>query len=100
MPSPTSENLSGPGRVEFVLLISVVMMIVAFAIDSMLPALPDIGNSLGVSSINDRPFVISAFLGGFSISQLVIGTLTDWYGQTRPAEVHGHTISSAGTQNS
>ncbi len=74
---------TGPGRIEFVLLISSVMMLVAFAIDSMLPALPDIGNSLGVSSVNDRPIVISAFLAGFGVSQLVIGTLTDWYGRRR-----------------
>jgi MFS transporter, DHA1 family, multidrug resistance protein len=78
---PHSPNWTGPGRIEFVLLISSVMMIVAFGIDSMLPALPDIGRSLGVSAVNDRPFVISAFLGGFSVAQLMIGTLTDWYGR-------------------
>ena len=30
---------------------------------------------------------------------LAVYALTDWYGQTRPAEVHGHTISSAGVRN-
>ncbi len=80
MPSQ-SPSWTGPGRTEFVLLVSCVMMIVAFGIDSMLPALPNIGRDLGVSSVNDRPFVISAFLGGFSVAQLLIGTLTDWYGR-------------------
>jgi MFS transporter, DHA1 family, multidrug resistance protein len=79
--SPQSPSWTGPGRIEFVVLISSVMMIVAFAIDSMLPALPDIGNDLGVSSVNDRPFVISAFLAGFTMAQLVIGLLTDWFGR-------------------
>ncbi len=72
---------SGPGRTEFVILISAVLMITAFAIDSMLPALPAIGNALGVGADNDRQFVISAFLGGFGLAQLFVGTLTDRYGR-------------------
>ncbi len=70
-----------PGRTEFVFLISVVMMITALAIDSMLPALPAIGKALGVAQENDRQFVISAFLGGFGVAQLVTGFLTDRYGR-------------------
>lgn len=66
---------------EFIVLISVVMMLVAFGIDAMLPALPDIGRSLGVAEENDRPFVISAFLAGFSVSLLFVGTLSDRYGR-------------------
>lgn len=74
---------AGPGRVEFVVLISSVMMLVAFGIDSMLPALPQIGNSLGIADENDRPLIISAFLGGFSISLLFVGTLSDRFGRRR-----------------
>jgi MFS transporter, DHA1 family, multidrug resistance protein len=70
-----------PGRTEFVFLISVVMMITALAIDSMLPALPAIGKALGVAHENDRQFVISAFLGGFGVAQLITGFLTDRYGR-------------------
>ena len=83
MSSPTPQDATGPGRIEFVLLISAVMMIVAFAIDAMLPALPDIGRALGVTNTNDRPFVISAFLGGFSVSLLFVGVLSDRYGRRR-----------------
>jgi MFS transporter, DHA1 family, multidrug resistance protein len=82
MPTP-SASPSGPGRIEFILLISAVLMITAFAIDSMLPALPAIGNALGVSHENDRQYVISAFLGGFSLAQLFIGTVTDRYGRRK-----------------
>jgi MFS transporter, DHA1 family, multidrug resistance protein len=74
---------AAPGRVEFIVLISSVMMLVAFGIDSMLPALPDIGRALGVADENDRPFVITAFLGGFSVSLLFAGTLSDRYGRRR-----------------
>lgn len=72
---------TGPGRIEFVLLISAIMMIVAFAIDSMLPALPAIGHSLGVSKENDRQLVISVFLLGFGVAQLFVGVLSDRYGR-------------------
>jgi MFS transporter, DHA1 family, multidrug resistance protein len=81
MPAPRSPRTPNPGRVEFVLLISSVMMLVAFAIDSMLPALPFIGASLGVSDRANHPLVISAFLGGFSVALLFIGTVSDRYGR-------------------
>jgi hypothetical protein len=73
-----------PGKTEFVLMIASVMMLVAFGIDSMLPALPAIGNDLGVSDPNDRPIVISAFLAGFGVTLLVIGTVSDRYGRRTP----------------
>jgi len=78
MSSPTPRY---PGRIEFVVLISSIMMIVAFTIDSMLPALPAIGNSLGVADESRWPFVISAFLAGFGISQLFVGMVSDRYGR-------------------
>jgi MFS transporter, DHA1 family, multidrug resistance protein len=81
MPSPGSDSSPGPGRIEFVLLISAIMMLVAFAIDSMLPALPQIGSALGVTAANDRPLVITAFLVGFSVSLLFIGSISDRYGR-------------------
>lgn len=73
----------GPGRTEFVILISAVMMITAFAIDSMLTALPAIGDSLHIAHENDRQYVISSFLGGFAAAQLFVGTITDRYGRCK-----------------
>jgi MFS transporter, DHA1 family, multidrug resistance protein len=81
MSSPTTQTNAGPGRIEFVLLISSVMMLVAFAIDSMLPALPFIGRSLAVPVENDRQFVITAFMIGFGAAQFFIGTISDKYGR-------------------
>ncbi len=79
---PTASPIkAGPGRIEFVLLISSVMMLVAFAIDSMLPAMPQIGTELGVSNINDRPFIITAFIIGFSVALLLTGAVTDALGR-------------------
>lgn len=81
MPSFPKRPPANPGRIEFVLLISAIMMIVAFAIDSMLPALPAIGHALGVGDETQRPLVISAFLLGFAVGQLFVGTLSDRYGR-------------------
>jgi DHA1 family bicyclomycin/chloramphenicol resistance-like MFS transporter len=70
-----------PGFVEFVCLIALMMALSALAIDSMLPALPDIGEALGVQSANDRQWVVTAFLLGFGAAQIVYGPLADRYGR-------------------
>ena len=71
-------------RKEFVLLVATIMMVVAFSIDSMLPALPAIGASLGVSQENRWSLVITAFTIGFGVSQLFVGTLSDRFGRRKP----------------
>jgi MFS transporter, DHA1 family, multidrug resistance protein len=70
-----------PGRGEFVVIVSSVMMVTALAIDSMLPALPAIGHGLGVSEENQRQLVISSLLVGFTAMQLFAGMLTDRFGR-------------------
>jgi MFS transporter, DHA1 family, multidrug resistance protein len=57
------------------------MALTALGIDSMLPALPAIGESLGVLRDNDRQFVITAFLVGFAVAQLAHGPLADRFGR-------------------
>ncbi len=69
------------GFVEFVALVAALMSLTAIGIDSMLPALPAIGNSLGVTSENTRQFVVTAFVIGFGVAQLVHGPLADRYGR-------------------
>ncbi|KTF67984.1 multidrug effflux MFS transporter [Sphingomonas sp. HT-1] len=69
------------GFAEFVTLAAALMALTALGIDSMLPALPAIGESLGVDSANHRQFVITAFLIGFGTAQLIYGPLSDRYGR-------------------
>jgi DHA1 family bicyclomycin/chloramphenicol resistance-like MFS transporter len=64
-----------------VLLISAIMMMAALSIDSMLPALPIIGAALRVTDPADQPLVISAFLIGFSVALLFLGTMSDRFGR-------------------
>ncbi|MBU3077278.1 multidrug effflux MFS transporter [Sphingomonas quercus] len=72
----------------FVAMVACMMMLNALAIDSMLPALAAIGDSLGVTHENDRQWVITAYLLGFGVAQLVHGTLSDRFGR-RPVLIGG-----------
>mgnify|MGYP004519492309 CR=1 FL=1 len=77
---------------EFVALIAAMMGLTALGIDSMLPALPAIGGSLGVADPNDRQWVITAFLLGFSVAQLAYGPLADRFGR-RPVLIFGLSVT-------
>jgi DHA1 family bicyclomycin/chloramphenicol resistance-like MFS transporter len=71
---------------EFVALMAALMASNALAIDAMLPALPDIGEALSVSDDNRRQLVITAYLIGFGLAQLVYGPVSDRVGR-RPVLV-------------
>lgn len=72
---------SGLGFGAFVALIAAIMACQALGIDAMLPALPQIGHALGVSSENDRQWIIAIYMFGFGAAQLVYGPLADRYGR-------------------
>ncbi len=71
----------GMGFREFVLFIAGLMATNAIAIDSMLPALPEIGESLGIDTANHTQLVVTAYLLGFGGAQLIYGTLADRFGR-------------------
>jgi MFS transporter, DHA1 family, multidrug resistance protein len=66
---------------EFVAMMAALMAANALAIDAMLPALPAIGEALGVADENSRQLVISAYLIGFGLAQLVYGPISDRLGR-------------------
>ena len=53
----------------------------ALGVDLMLPALPQIGTELGAPSDNARQWVVTAYVFGFGLGQLVYGPLADRYGR-------------------
>ena len=57
------------------------MALNAFAIDAMIPALPQIGRDLGVASENQRQLVVVAYFIGFGSTQLIWGPLADRFGR-------------------
>jgi DHA1 family bicyclomycin/chloramphenicol resistance-like MFS transporter len=66
---------------EFVALVAAMMAINALSIDMMLPALPDIGASLGLASENERQWIITSYLLGFGAAQIIYGPLADRLGR-------------------
>jgi len=60
------------------------MALNALAIDVMLPALPYMGEALGITNENERQLVVSAYMIGFGAAQLVFGPITDRFGRRAP----------------
>ncbi len=87
--SSPAGSVRGPGFREFVALIASMMALTALAIDSMLPALPNIGEGLAVADHNDRQWVIAIFMLGFGSTQLIYGTLSDRFGR-KPVLIAGY----------
>jgi DHA1 family bicyclomycin/chloramphenicol resistance-like MFS transporter len=71
-------------RFEFIALVASMMALNSLAIDVMLPALPAIGEALGIHSENERQFVIVAYVAGFGLAQLAYGPLGDSFGRRGP----------------
>ena len=69
---------------EFIALMALLMSMTAMSIDIMLPALPDIGATLGVGDTGNLPLVVTVFMLGMAIGQLVWGPLADRFGRRRP----------------
>src|SRR5215470_14038761 len=69
---------------EFIVLAAFMMAINSLAIDIMLPALQQIGASLGVENENHRQYVITAYILGFGGGQLFFGPLSDRFGRRAP----------------
>jgi DHA1 family bicyclomycin/chloramphenicol resistance-like MFS transporter len=62
-------------------LLAGLMALNAFAIDAMVPALPNIGRSLHVMEENHRQLVVIAYFVGFASTQLFWGPLADRFGR-------------------
>ena len=81
--------------VEFVPLAALLMSLVALSVDAMLPALPVIGEDLGVQRANDTQYIITALFVGLGIGQIFFGPLSDSIGRRR-AVFAGLTVFMAG----
>ena len=68
-------------KIEFVILMAALMSTVALTIDALLPALPDIGASLGVVNSNDNQLLITMIFLGLGFGQLIFGPLSDSFGR-------------------
>src|SRR6476619_334671 len=79
--SAFQEGVKRPGTREMTVMLAGLMALNALAIDAMVPALPDIGQSLHVTRDNDRQRVVIAYFIGFASTQLLWGPLADRFGR-------------------
>lgn len=83
------------GRVEFIALQAMLMAITAFAIDAMLPALPDIAQQLSPGNPNRAQLIVTSFVLGMGIGTLFAGPISDAYGR-KPVIIAGFAVFCVG----
>jgi len=66
---------------EFVALAAAMLSTQAIAVDAMLPALPTIVHELGVANANRGQWIVTAYVAGVGIGQLLWGMLSDRFGR-------------------
>lgn len=81
---------------EFVGLMALVMSLVALSIDSILPALGTIGDSMGNKDPNDNQLMISFLFIGVALGQFLFGPLSDSIGR-RKSMLIGYSIFFTGS---
>ncbi len=77
-----------PSRAEFIALIAMLFAIIAFSIDAMLPALPQIGAELSPDAPNRAQLIVIAFVLGMGAATLFAGPMSDALGR-KPMVIGG-----------
>lgn len=70
-----------PRPIEIILILAALMSLMAFAVDSMLPALPDIAAELSPGNVDRAQLVVGTYMFGSGIGMLLFGPLADSYGR-------------------
>lgn len=66
---------------EFIILVAILFSLIAFGTDSMLPAFPEIARDFGLKNPNQAQLVLSSFVLGTGVGQLVTGPISDAFGR-------------------
>ncbi|MFC2967440.1 multidrug effflux MFS transporter [Acidimangrovimonas pyrenivorans] len=67
--------------VEFIAMIAMLFATVAFSIDSMLPALPEIGRQLTPDDLNRAQLILTSFVLGMGVGTFFAGPISDAIGR-------------------
>ncbi len=79
--TPSSLKKAMPSERELVVMMASLMALNALAIDTMLPAFPDMTSAFGLSDANRVQYVISSYLLGMGLGSLFYGPLSDRFGR-------------------
>lgn len=69
------------GRAEFIALMAMMFATIAFSIDAMLPALPDIATELTPAEPTRAPLILTSFVLGMGLGTFLAGPLSDAFGR-------------------
>ncbi|MBL9060045.1 MAG: multidrug effflux MFS transporter [Mangrovicoccus sp.] len=78
------------GRTEFIALMAMLMASIAFSLDALLPALPQIARDLTPADPNRAQLVVASFVMGMGAGTLVVGPVADAFG--RKAAIFGAAV--------
>jgi MFS transporter, DHA1 family, multidrug resistance protein len=93
---PALKQGSQPSFAEFVLVIALMMGLISLSIDNLLPAFQAIRSDFGIADANRMQLILTAYMGGFAVMQLVWGPVSDAIGR-RKVLMLGLVIYTAGT---
>ena len=80
--TPPHQTQKAPlGQAEFIALIAMLFATIAFSIDAMLPALPEIARELSPEAPNAAQLILTSFVFGMGVGTLFAGPLSDSYGR-------------------
>ena len=69
------------GRPEFIALMAMMFATIAFSIDAMLPALPEIASELSPQEPSRAALILTSFILGMGIGTFFSGPLSDAFGR-------------------
>jgi DHA1 family bicyclomycin/chloramphenicol resistance-like MFS transporter len=81
---------------EFIALMAMVSATVAFSIDAMLPALPEMAAALSPDDFNRAQLIVTSFILGLGVGTFFTGPLSDAFGR-KPVMVGGTIIYMLGS---
>ena len=93
--SPSHTTAHRIGNIELIALLAMLSGVVAFSIDSMLPALPRIGAELSPDAVNRAQLVVTSFVMGMGLGTFLVGPISDAFGR-RPVILIGAVIYGLG----
>jgi DHA1 family bicyclomycin/chloramphenicol resistance-like MFS transporter len=84
----TTRPAQAMSKAEFISLVAMMMATIAFSIDAMLPALPEIGAQLSPNDVNQAQLILTSFVLGMGIGTFFTGPLSDAFGR-KPVIIAG-----------